>query len=126
MYVHSDNMTYRGALAGRIRSGRGPAQPVAATAGTLAGLFDQVEAQGATQTSVVRNREETTDAGIAQRLRLPARARLVHIERLVWSPGAPVEWRRSLVRGDRHSFVVELSPTRLKQPALPWAYESSP
>ncbi len=175
------------------------------TAGTLEGLFHQVEAQGVTQTSVVRIREETTDAGIALRLSLPARARLVHIERLrladdeplaldrSWLParvagrlleaplthaglydelarlcdvridegverirpviptgaerraltissdvaafaierlvssrGAPVEWRQSLVRGDRYSFVVELSPTRVKQSPLPWAYETAP
>jgi GntR family transcriptional regulator len=173
------------------------------TAGTLEGLFHQVEAQGATQTSVVRIREETSDAGIARRLRLQARARLVHIERLrladgeplaldrswlparvarrlleasltraglydelarlcdvridgglervrpviptaperralglpsdvaafaierlVSSEGAPVEWRQSLVRGDRYSFVVELSPGRVEQRSLPWAYES--
>jgi GntR family transcriptional regulator len=173
------------------------------TAGTLEGLFQQVEALGVTQTSVVRVREETTDAGIARRLELPARARLVHIERLrladgeplaldsswlpsrvahrlleapltraglydelarlcdvkidrgiervrpviptvpergaldipadvaafaierlVYSQESPVEWRHSLVRGDRYSFVVELSPARAQQPSLPWAYES--
>jgi len=172
------------------------------TAGTLEGLFHQVEAHGATQTSIVRIREETTDAGIARRLMLPAGARLVHIERLrladeeplaldrswlpgrvarrlleasltraglydelarlcdvtidggservrpviptaaerralaigsgvaafaierlVYSQGTPVEWRQSLVRGDRYSFVVELSPPRVKQPSLPWATE---
>ncbi len=174
------------------------------TAGTLEGLFHEVEAHGVTQSSVVRVREEITDAGIARRLKLPARARLVHIERLrladseplaldrswlpvrvahrlleaslthaglydelarlcdvridggiervrpviptaperralgissdvaafaierlVCSGGAAVEWRQSLVRGDRCSFVVELSPGRVKQPSLPWATESS-
>jgi len=170
------------------------------TAGTLEGLFEQVEAQGFTQTSLVRVREETTDAGIARRLKLSARARLVHIERLrladgeplaldrswlparvarrlleaslthaglydelarlcdvridggtervptaaerralaipsgvaafaierlVCSEGVPVEWRQSLVRGDRYSFVIELSPRRVKQPSLPWATGSA-
>jgi GntR family transcriptional regulator len=173
------------------------------TPGTLEGLFHQVEAQGAVQTSVVRVRRETTDPEIARRLELPARARLVHIERLrladdaplaldrswlpagvarrlldapltraglydelarlcgvtivggtervrpvvptagerralatapgvaafaierlVWTDEAPVEWRRSLVRGDRYSLVVELSPRRASGPSLPWAYES--
>jgi GntR family transcriptional regulator len=172
------------------------------TPGTLEGLTEQVEAQGFTQTSEVRVREVTTDAGVARRLKLSARARLVHIERLrladgepraldrswlparvarrlleaslthaglydelarlcdvridggmervrpvvptaaerralaipsgvaafaierlVCSEGVPVEWRRSLVRGDRYSFVVELSPKRVKQPSLPWATE---
>lgn len=174
------------------------------TAGTLEGLFHQVEAQGVTQTNVVRVCEVTTDAGVARRLKLPVRARLVHIERLrladheplaldrswlparvarglleaelthaglydelarlcdvrieagvervrpviptaaerralgipsdvaafaierlVYSQGAPVEWRQSLVRGDRYSFVVELSPGRVRQPSLPWATEPS-
>jgi GntR family transcriptional regulator len=174
------------------------------TPGTLEGLFHQVEAQGATQTSVVRVREQTTDPEIARRLELPARAQLVHIERLrladaeplaldrswlparvarglldaslthaglydelarlcgvtivggnervrpvvptaserralklpqgvagfaierlVRSDSEPVEWRRSLVRGDRYSLVVELAPRRARQPSLPWAYESS-
>ncbi len=174
------------------------------TPGTLEGLFHQVEAQGATQTSVVRVREQTTDAEIACRLELPARAQLVHIERLrladgeplaldrSWLPSRvarrlleapltraglydelaricgvtivggservrpvvptaserralaipqgvagfaierlvrserePVEWRQSLVRGDRYSFVVELSPGRARQQPLPWAYEST-
>jgi GntR family transcriptional regulator len=173
------------------------------TAGTLEGLFHQVEARGVMQTSVVRVREETTDAGIARRLKLRARARLVHIERLrladgeplaldrswlparvahrlleaplthaglydelarlcgvrieggtervrpvvptaadrraldlpsdvaafaierlVCSEGGAVEWRHSLVRGDRYCFVVELSPGRIGRPSLPWAYES--
>jgi GntR family transcriptional regulator len=173
------------------------------TPGTLEGLFHQVEAQGATQTSVVRIREQTTDPEIARRLELPARAGLVHIERLrladgeplaldrSWLPARvarglldaplthaglydelarlcgvtivggtervrpvvptelerralgttqkvaafaierlvrserePVEWRQSLVRGDRYSLVVELSPRRSRQPPLPWAYES--
>jgi GntR family transcriptional regulator len=174
------------------------------TAGTLDGLFHQVEAQGVTQTSVVRVREVTTDAVVARRLKLPVRARLVHIERLrvadgealaldrSWLPArvaralleaefthaglydelarlcdvridggvervrpviptpaerralgiksdvaafaierlvcsqwAPVEWRQSLVRGDRYSFVVELLPGRVRQPSLPWATEFS-
>ncbi|HWF74400.1 MAG TPA: GntR family transcriptional regulator [Solirubrobacteraceae bacterium] len=173
------------------------------TPGTLEGLFHQVEAQGATQTSVVRVREQTTDAEAARRLELPARAELVHIERLrladgeplaldrSWLPARvaqrlldaplthaglydelarrcgvtivggservrpvvptagerralklhqdvagfaierlvrsetePVEWRQSLVRGDRYSLVVELSPRGPGRPALPWAYEA--
>jgi GntR family transcriptional regulator len=171
--------------------------------GTLEGLFHQVEAQGATQTSIVRVCRETRDAEIAHRLKLPAgeplveierlrladgeplaldrswlparvargllEASLVHaglydelarlcgvritggservsavvptaherlaleigadvaalaIERLVHSNDAPVEWRQSLVRGDRYSLVVELSSLRVGQPSLPWAYEA--
>jgi GntR family transcriptional regulator len=173
------------------------------TPGTLEGLFHQVEAQGAVQTSVVRVREQTTDPEIARRLELTPRAQLVHIERLrladgeplaldrSWLPAGvarrlleapltraglydelarlcgvtivggservrpvvptpaerralgvppgvagfaierivrsdrgPVEWRQSLVRGDRYSIVVELSPRQAKRGPLPWAYEA--
>lgn len=175
------------------------------TPGTLEGLFHQVEAQGAAQTSVVRVREQTTDREIAHRLELPAHAQLVHIERLrladgeplaldrSWLPASvarrlleapltraglydelarlcgvtlvggservrpvvptaaerhalgvapgvagfaierivrsdqgPVEWRQSLVRGDRYSLVVELSPRQANQRPLPWAYDAQP
>src|ERR1039458_9862093 len=131
--------------------------------GTLEGLFHQVEAQGATQTSIVRVCRETRDAEIAHRLKLPAGEPLVEIERLrladgeplaldrsllparvsavcptaharlaleigadvaalaierlVHSNDAPVEWRQSLVRGDRYSLVVELSSLRVGQPS---------
>jgi GntR family transcriptional regulator len=173
------------------------------TPGTLEGLFRQVEAQGAVQTSLVRERQVTRDAGIAKRLGLRAGAELVHTERLrladgeplaldrswlaariarplltaalthaglydelaricgvsvtggaervrpvvpvagdrralgiasgvaafsiarlVYSGDAPIEWRESLVRGDRYSLVVELSPRRVDQRPLPWAVES--
>ena len=57
-------------------------------------------------------------------LDIPSDVAAFAIERLVCSEGAPVEWRQSLVRGDRYSFVVELSPRRVKQPSLPWATES--
>lgn len=48
------------------------------------------------------------------------------IERLVHSDDGPVEWRQSLVRGDRYSLTVELSSRRLGQRPVPWAVEPSP
>ena len=175
------------------------------TPGTLEGLFHQVEAQGAVQTSLVRERQITKDAEVAKRLRLRAGAELVHIERLRLADGEPlaldrswlpariargllkaplthaglydelarscgvnvtggtervrpvvpvagdrqalgirsgiaafaierlvysgdmaIEWRESLVRGDRYSLVVELSNRRLGQRGLPWAVERPP
>ncbi|HEY2161238.1 MAG TPA: GntR family transcriptional regulator, partial [Solirubrobacteraceae bacterium] len=59
-------------------------------------------------------------------LEIPADVAAFEIERLASSGGIPIEWRRSLVRGDRYSFVVELSPGRARQPPLPWAYQSPP
>ena len=175
------------------------------TPGTLDGLFHQVEAQGGVQTSLVRERRILKDAEIALRLRLPARAELIHIERLrladgeplaldrSWLPArvarplldaslthaglydelarvcgvrvtggservrpvvpgaadrralglasgiaafaierlvdsddVPVEWRQSLVRGDRYSLILELSGRRGGQRPVPWAVEPSP
>lgn len=173
------------------------------TPGTLEGLFHQVEAQGSVQTSLVRERQVVQNPEIAQRLNLPVRAELVHIERLrladgeplaldrSWLPAdvarplldaslthaglydelaricrvsviggtervrpvvpasadrralaiatgiaafaierlvhsrdAPVEWRESLVRGDRYSLTVELTPGASRRP-LPWTVEPS-
>jgi GntR family transcriptional regulator len=167
--------------------------------GSLESLYEQIESQGAAQRSVVRVREVVADAAIAARLRRPARARLLHIERLrladeeplaldrSWLPaelaadlahadlshtgiyvellrstglavdgghehikpilpdradratlalprgeaafsierlttagGRPVEWRHSLVRGDRYTITFDLSPTR-RHPGVPWA-----
>ena len=171
------------------------------TPGTLEGLFHQVEAQGAVQTSVVRQRTIIQDPEIAERLNVAGGADLVHIERLrladheplaldrSWLPArvakplldaslshaglydelarlcgitvsggserirpvvpgaadrraleiaagtaafaidrlvhsrdAPVEWRQSLVRGDRYSLTVELAPGAGNRP-FPWAVE---
>lgn len=173
------------------------------TPGTLEGLFHQVEAQGAVQTSVVRQSKIIQDPEIAERLNVVARAGLVHIERLrladheplaldrswlparvarplldaslsraglydelarlcgisvsggserirpvvpvaadrraleiaagtaafaidrlVHSRSGPVEWRQSLVRGDRYSLTVELAPGAGNRP-FPWAVEPS-
>jgi GntR family transcriptional regulator len=43
-------------------------------------------------------------------LRLPTTAAVLSIERLGCSQGQPVEWRHTLLRGDRFSVVAEFSP----------------
>jgi GntR family transcriptional regulator len=164
--------------------------------GSLDGMFRRLQAQGATATSLVRDRKLVRDAPAAAALELSARSPLVYIERVrvvegeplaldqSWLPASlaeglleaplthgalydelpvpitggrerirpvvpsalerrtlrvaagvgafeierlvlsherPVEWRRSLVRGDRYSIVVELTaPAR----ELPWVYEA--
>jgi GntR family transcriptional regulator len=174
------------------------------TPGTLEGLFHQVEAHGGVQTSLVRERGVLKDPQIAERLKLPARTELIHIERLrladgeplaldrswlparvarplldaslthaglydelaracgvrvtggservrpvvpvtadqralgiasgiaafeierlVHSDDVPVEWRQSLVRGDRYSLTVELSARPGGQRPVPWTVEPS-
>jgi GntR family transcriptional regulator len=42
-------------------------------------------------------------------LGLPGGVAALAIDRLGWAKGEPVEWRRTLVRGDRFSVVAELS-----------------
>lgn len=166
--------------------------------GSLESLYEQIEAQGAAQRSIVRTRERVNNPEIARRLELPAKTPLVHIERLrladeqplaldrAWLPltvagdlltadlshsgiyvelrasgvdvdagseqikpvipaaadrkilrlprgeaafsiqrltrsaGRAVEWRHSLVRGDRYTIGLELSRERKRSPCLPW------
>ena len=54
-------------------------------------------------------------------LRLPAGEAALAISRLTRGDHGPVEWRESLVRGDRWSIVVELTPTTPTAAAFPWA-----
>lgn len=63
--------------------------------GSLESLFEQVEAQGAEQRSIVRAATRVTDAAAARRLALGPRARLVHIERLRLADGAPLALDRT-------------------------------
>jgi GntR family transcriptional regulator len=63
--------------------------------GSLESLFEQIEAQGAAQHSVVRLREVVRDAAVAARLDLPADAPLAHIERLRLADDAPLALDRS-------------------------------
>ena len=62
-------------------------------------LSDAEETLGAT----------TATAAQAEELRLPAGVGLLSIERIGWVDGRPVEWRRTLVRGDRFSLVARFS-----------------
>jgi GntR family transcriptional regulator len=63
--------------------------------GSLESLYEQIEAQGAAQRSVVRVREVTVAPAVAGRLRLPATAQLVHIERLRLADDEPLALDRS-------------------------------
>lgn len=53
-------------------------------------------------------------------LGLPAPEAVFAVERLAFGGGEPVEWRWSLVRGDRYSFVARWDE------ALPWAPPDGP
>lgn len=63
--------------------------------GSLESLYEQVEAQGAAQRSVVRAREVVRDADVARRLGRRPGARLVHIERLRLADDEPLALDRA-------------------------------
>jgi len=63
--------------------------------GSLESLYEQIEAQGAAQRSIVRAREVVADAAVARRLRLPANAQLVRIERLRLADEEPLALDRA-------------------------------
>ena len=46
------------------------------------------------------------DAGERKLLRLPPRVALFSVERLVMGGDEPIEWRKSLIRGDRYALVA--------------------
>lgn len=54
-------------------------------------------------------------------LGLPANQAALSVSRLTRETGGAVEWRESLIRGDRWTIVVELTPTTRTSAALPWA-----
>lgn len=54
-------------------------------------------------------------------LRLPSGEAAFFVERLTRGESEAVEWRESIVRGDRWSLVVELSPAERVSATLPWA-----
>jgi len=58
-------------------------------------------------------------------LGLRAGGAALDVSRLTLGEHGPVEWRESLIRGDRWSIVVELTPTARASAALPWAPLSS-
>jgi GntR family transcriptional regulator len=63
--------------------------------GSLESLFEQIEAQGAAQHSIVRTRAVVAAPEVAARLHQPADAKLVHIERLRLADGEPLALDRS-------------------------------
>jgi GntR family transcriptional regulator len=73
-------------------------------------FYDALEWRG--QTTVTRARETfrpiTVSGYEARLLRAPVGTPVFEVERTSFVDDMPVEWRRSLVRGDHYSYVVEL------------------
>ena len=73
-------------------------------------FYDALEWRGKTQ--VTRARETFRPVAVAgyeaRLLRVPVGTPVFEVERTSFVDQMPVEWRRSLVRGDHYSYVVEL------------------
>jgi GntR family transcriptional regulator len=73
-------------------------------------FYDALEWRG--QTTVTRARETFRPIAVsgyeARLLRVPVGTPVFEVERMSFVEDTPVEWRRSLVRGDHYSYVVEL------------------
>ena len=53
-------------------------------------------------------------------LRMPRGEAAFSIERLTWAADVLIEWRRSLVRGDRYTIAFELSRSTAEPMHVPW------
>lgn len=60
------------------------------------------------------------NAGDRRTLKLPQGVAAFSIERLSRSAGRPIEWRRSVVRGDRYTISLELTRTTEDTARVPW------
>ena len=76
-------------------------------AGTLASLFQAIEAQGVEQRSVVRARELRTDPAAAVDLEVAPDAPLVYLERLRLAGGVPLALDRAWLPADLAAAVLE-------------------
>ena len=99
------------------------ARPLLTTDLTRTGIYVELVARcGATLASGSEQiRPVLPTAGDRRLLRLPAREAALSVSRLTLGHEGPLEWRESLVRGDRWSIVVELTPTTRQTATLPWA-----
>ncbi len=76
-------------------------------AGALYSLFEEIEAQGAEQRSIVRAKRLGSDAVAAGKLALAPETPLVYVERLRLAGGAPLALDRAWLPGDLAAPVLE-------------------
>jgi GntR family transcriptional regulator len=67
-----------------------------------------------------RVRPVVPDRDDRRSLASPPGAAAFHVSRLTRTSQGPVEWRESIIRGDRWSILVELTPTVRGASVLPW------
>jgi GntR family transcriptional regulator len=76
----------------------------------MGAFYDALEWRGQTKVTLAREtfRPVAVSGYEARLLRVPVGTPVFEVERTSFVEGTPVEWRRSLVRGDHYSYVVEL------------------
>lgn len=79
---------------------------------THTALYDELAARTGLRLESGREHIRSVVPSRAQRrlLQIPPDAGALAIDRLGYAAGRPVEWRHSLIRGDRFSLVAEFSP----------------
>src|SRR5579863_6212193 len=89
---------------------------------TRTGIYVELAAHCAVQlrSGSERIRPVLPEARDRRLLRLPPGEAALAISRLTRGDDGPLEWRESLVRGDRWSIVVELTPSTPSDAAFPW------
>jgi GntR family transcriptional regulator len=89
---------------------------------TRTGIYLELEARCGVALHSGSERIRPVVPGIADRraLRLPSGEAALATSRLTVGEDGPLEWREGLVRGDRWSIVVELTPTPRAAGRLPW------
>ena len=76
-------------------------------AGALYSLFEEIEAQGVEQRSIVRAKRLGTDPVAARELELPPETPLVYLERLRLAGGGPLALDRAWLPGDLAAPILE-------------------
>lgn len=103
------------------------AQPLLTADLTATGLYDELARAGVRVTDGQERIRAVTPTGQQRRcLQSPPEVALLVIERLACVDGDPVEWRETLVRGDRFSLTAAWAPHRAYQLAADHAVLDPP
>ena len=106
------------------------AAPLLAADFTHTALYDELAARTGLRLESGREHIRSVVPTPAQRrlLEIPAATGVLAIDRLGYAAGRPMEWRHTLIRGDRFSLVAEFSPRsgyQLTRPQYPAGYPGS-
>lgn len=106
------------------------AAPLLAADFTHTALYDELAARTGLRPESGREHIRSIVPSRAQRrlLQIPPATGALAIDRLGYAAGRPVEWRHTLIRGDRFSLVAEFSPRsgyQLTRPQYPGGYPGS-